>query len=102
MNMDDVLVHVDKRLSKLEDISSPIEMLVLADIMEHGDLHSNRQMAEFFRVSEATIGATLRKLEQKGYITKHTYQNGFGIKRSIILHQDFLNSKLDKITLDLE
>lgn len=90
---------------------SPIEILVLSQIMEFdrntGDCFmSNAAMAKNFGVSEKTVSRAVAALEEKKYITRNTKNVQKGKERHIILTKDNLTlandsekSTKDKMTL---
>ena len=90
---------------------SPIEMLVLSQIMEFdrntGDCFmSNAVMAKNFGVSEKTVSRAMTTLEEKGLIVRNTKNVQKGKERHITLTKDKLslgnetnNSTTDKMSL---
>ena len=87
---------------------SPIEMLVLSQIMEFnrttGDCFmSNAVMAKNFGVSEKTVSRAMATLEEKGYIVRDTRNTQKGKERHITLAKDKMslanNATKDKMSL---
>jgi len=93
--MNNYFLKVNKDLFNLE--LSPIELLVLAQVMEF-DTNTNNcfitdeQLAKQFNVSTKTISRSMKSLEEKGYIKRDTKSKKGGKSRTI----EFLKHNIDK------
>lgn len=67
--------RVYKDLSKVQGIDSSLEMLIVAQVLEWESnnrecFESDASMAEHFRASESTVSRAIKKLVDKGLLTK--------------------------------
>lgn len=54
----------------LSDLGSPLILFILEHHGDHGEIASQRELAQALRVSQATIATSLKSLERLGYVEK--------------------------------
>lgn len=54
----------------LSDLGSPLILFILDHHGDHGEIASQRELAQALRVSPATIATSLKSLERLGYVEK--------------------------------
>lgn len=54
----------------LSDVGSPLILFILDHHGDHGEIASQRELAQALRVSQATIATSLKSLERLGYVEK--------------------------------
>lgn len=54
----------------LSDLGSPLILFILDHHGDHGEIASQRELAQALRVSQATIATSLKSLERLGYVEK--------------------------------
>ena len=54
----------------LSDLGSPMILFILDHHGDHGEIASQRELAQTLRVSQATIATSLKSLERLGYVEK--------------------------------
>ncbi|MGM9607055.1 MAG: MarR family winged helix-turn-helix transcriptional regulator [Oscillospiraceae bacterium] len=54
----------------LSDLGSPMILFILEHRGDHGEIASQRELAQALRVSQATIATSLKSLERLGYVEK--------------------------------
>jgi DNA-binding MarR family transcriptional regulator len=54
----------------LSDLGSPLILYILEHHGDHGEIASQRELAQTLRVSQATIATSLKSLERLGYVEK--------------------------------
>ncbi len=54
----------------LSDLGSPLILFILDHHGDHGEIASQRELAQTLRVSQATIATSLKSLERLGYVEK--------------------------------
>ena len=54
----------------LTDLGSPLILFILDHHGDHGEIASQRELAQTLRVSQATIAMSLKSLERLGYVEK--------------------------------
>jgi DNA-binding MarR family transcriptional regulator len=54
----------------LSDLGSPLILFILEHHGDHGEIASQRELAQTLHVSQATIATSLKSLERLGYVEK--------------------------------
>lgn len=54
----------------LSDLGSPLILFILDHHGDHGEIASQRELAQALRVSQATVATSLKSLERLGYVEK--------------------------------
>lgn len=68
----------------LSDLGSPLILFILNHHGDHGEIASQRELAQALNVSPATIATSLKSLERLGYVEKRVDQNDARRNRVII------------------
>lgn len=63
-------VQAELNARGLADVGSPLILFILDHHGDHGEIASQRQLAQVLRVSPATIATSLKSLERLGYVEK--------------------------------
>ncbi len=68
----------------LDDVGAPMILFILDHHGDHGEIASQRDLAQALQVSPATIAVSLKSLERLGYVEKRVDANDARRKRVII------------------
>lgn len=91
MNTD---LKIDKRL--FGKGLSPLELLILAYVVQNGDEASNNQIGKYFSVTGQTASRALKRLENLQLLTTKCYVDKItGTHRSILVNQQNLDAFLN-------
>ena len=63
-------VQTELHARGLSDLGSPMILFILDHHGDHGEIASQRELAQTLRVSQATIATSLKSLERLGYVEK--------------------------------
>lgn len=63
-------VQTELHARGLSDLGSPMILFILDHHGDHGEIASQRELAQALRVSQATIATSLKSLERLGYVEK--------------------------------
>lgn len=94
-NMPGMLFHTLHRVHKnvvqaqlsargLTDVGAPMILFILDHHGDHGEIASQRELAQALRVSSATIATSLKSLERLGYVEKRVDENDARRNRVLI------------------
>lgn len=94
-NMPGMLFHTLHRVHKnvvkaqlsargLADVGAPMILFILDHHGDHGEIASQRELAQALRVSPATIAISLKSLERLGYVEKRVDENDARRNRVLI------------------
>lgn len=64
------VVQAELAARGLADVGSPLILFILDHRGDHGEIASQRELAQALRVSPATIATSLKSLERLGYVEK--------------------------------
>lgn len=64
-------VQAELNARGISGLGSPLILLILQHHGDHGEIASQRELAQHLRVSPATIATSLKSLERMGYVEKH-------------------------------
>lgn len=77
-------VQAELNARGLADVGSPLILFILDHRGDHGEIASQRQLAQALRVSPATIATSLKSLERLGYVEKRVDEQDARRKRVLI------------------
>lgn len=63
-------VQAELHARGLSDLGAPLILFILDHHGDHGEIASQRELAQALRVSQATIATSLKSLERLGYVEK--------------------------------
>lgn len=68
-------VQTELHARGLSDLGSPLILFILSHRGDHGEIASQRELAQALNVSPATIATSLKSLERLGYVEKRVDEN---------------------------
>lgn len=63
-------VQTELHARGLSDLGSPMILFILHHHGDHGEIASQRELAQTLRVSQATVATSLKSMERLGYVEK--------------------------------
>lgn len=69
------VVQAELSTRGLADVGAPMLLYILDHHGDHGEIASQRELAQALRVSPATVATSLKSLERLGYVEKRVDEN---------------------------